>query len=259
MSAAGTTGLPSAGTIRLPDLLGAELTKICTLPACRMALAAAFVANTVLGAFAATDAVRLAGKEGQVPVSQVGILMLAPAYVFVAITVFAAGSEYRGGQLRVSLAAVPDRTRLFAAKLVAATLVSLLAAVAAILPGHLVQHAAAITRGGPAAGGAVLDLAALVGAHLLLGLIGFGFAVITRSVLTPLAVLAGTPVLISPRLQGSLPDLVRLLPHEATLSLLDMAGEQSTALDRTGGLLVLVVWTGLFVGSAGAVVTRRDS
>lgn len=243
---------------RFGDVLSAEILKIRTLPATWIALAIAFIANTLLGILAASDVVRIAGQDGQIPIGQLGTVMLSPVYVFIGIAVYAAGSEYSAGQLRVSLAAVPNRKRLGTAKLVAAAAVSILAAIPAVLPGYLIQHAAAINAGTLPIGGAATGLAALFGVYLLLSLCGFGFAIIAKSVVTPLAVLFITPVLISPTLQGTLPDVVRLLPHEAALSLLDKAGDPGVALGRTAGLVMLVVWAGVFVGSAWVSLTRRD-
>ncbi|MGW0202658.1 ABC transporter [Nonomuraea sp. NPDC003201] len=231
--------------IRLADLLRAELTKTRTLPATWVALGVASAANTVLGLLAATDSVRLAGPDGPVAIGQLGTLMVAPVYVFVGIAVFAAGSEYRAGQLRVSLAAVPGRHRLAAAKLAAVTAACLLAAGPAVLPGHLVRP--------------VADPAALLTVYLLLSLIAYGFAVVARGVVAPLAVLFVTPVLISPALRGSMPDAVRLLPHEAALSLLGLPADPATALNRTGGLLTLIAWACLSVGAGWAALVRRDA
>ncbi|MEU4539174.1 ABC transporter [Streptosporangium sp. NPDC023825] len=248
----------AAGAVGFGDVFAAELAKIRTLPVTWVALAVASAANALLGVLAATDAVRIAGQDGQIAVGRLGTLVVSPVYVFVAIAVHAAGGEYRAGQLRVTLAAVPDRNRLFTAKLAATAATGLLAAIPAVLPGHLVGHAPAITGGHLGIGAAAVGLAAVLGAYLLLSLIGHGFAVIARGVVTPLAVLLVTPVLISPALRGALPDLVRFLPHEATLSLLDTAGDPGAALGRAGGLLVLTAWAGLSVGGAWLVFARRD-
>ncbi|MEU8234381.1 hypothetical protein AB0C12_32745 [Actinoplanes sp. NPDC048967] len=124
-------------------LLAAELAKIRTLPAVWIALTAALAANGGLGVLAASDAVRVAGPDGPVPVARLGAPLLAPVYVFVAIAVCAAGSEFRGGQVRVSLLAVPRRTRLFAAKSAVCALVSVLAAVLVVLPSRVSPRAPA--------------------------------------------------------------------------------------------------------------------
>ncbi|MBF9133042.1 hypothetical protein I0C86_29375 [Plantactinospora sp. S1510] len=237
-------------------LLSAELTKIRTLPATWIALTLTVVTNTVLGALAAIDTVRITTANGEVAVDQVGTLMLAPAYIFVAIAVHAAGTEYHGGQLRVSLAAAPDRTRWFGAKLTVAAAVALLAAIPAVLPGLLVQHGAA---GDLASGRTATDLLALLAAYPLLSLLGFGFAFLTRGPVTPLTVLLILPVLVSTTLIGLFPQVVRLLPHEATLSLLGRAADPATALGRGAGLLVLTGWAVLLVGIAWALIVHRDT
>lgn len=234
----------------------AELTKIRTLPAVWIALALTVVANTVLGVLAATDAVRVASADGEVAVGQLGTLMLAPVYVFIAIAVFAAGTEYRGGQLRVSLAAVPDRTRWFGSKLAVSAAAALLAAIPAVLPGLLVQRGVA---GDLASGRTVTDLLALLTSYLLLSLVGFGFAFLARTLVTPLAVLFILPILVSTTLGSLFPQVIRFLPHEATLSFLGRAADPATALGRGAGLLVLTGWALLFVGTAWVLVVRRDS
>lgn len=255
--APGRTG-PAVDPVRFGDALAAEFTKIRTLPATWLALAIALLASTVLGLLAAGDVVRVAGPDGQVAIGELGTLLVSPAYAVVAVAVHAAGSEYRAGQLRVSRTAVPHRHRLGAAKLTAVAAVSLLAAFPVLLAGYLIRHAAALGGGRLGIGAAAGDVAAGLAVYLLLSLTGLGFAVIARGVLTPLAVLVGAPVLISPTLRGTLPDLVRLLPHEAALSLLGSAGHPG-ALNRSGGLLVLIGWAGLFVAGAWAHLTGRDS
>ncbi|MEV4098229.1 hypothetical protein [Streptosporangium saharense] len=231
------------GAIRLADLSRAEFTKIRTLPATWIALAVTLAANTLLGLLAATDTVRVATSDGQVAVAQLGTVMLAPVYAFLAVPVLTTGREY-GGQLRISLLATPDRSRFLLAKLLTSAGTAIVAAPLVLLPGLLVRHAA---------GG----LPAEVTAYLLLGLVGGGFAVLARSAVTPLAVLLALPVLVSPMLAGLLPGLVRLLPHEATLSFLGTS--TGPALSRTAGFWVLLAWAAGFVGAAWVATVRRDS
>ncbi|MER7007403.1 hypothetical protein ABT297_30770 [Dactylosporangium sp. NPDC000555] len=240
--------------IRLGDVMAAEVTKLRTLPAAWIALGSATVANTALGILARSDAVRVAAHGDAVPIGRLGTLMLAPVYVFIAITVFATGSEYRGGQLRVSLSAVPRRHRLFLGKLAVGTAAAVLAAIPAVLPGYLAQHASATAASGRAG-----ELAALLVIYPLLGLVGFGFAILARTVVAPLAVLFIVPVVLSPPLRGAVPSVVRFLPHEAALSLLGMPASPDTTLDRPVGLLVLAAWATLSVLTAWAVFTRRDN
>jgi ABC-2 type transport system permease protein len=224
----------------------AELTKIRTRPATWIALAVALTADTGLGVLAATDVVRVAGRDGPVAIGQLGGITLAPAYVLIAIAVFAAGGEFPDGQIRLSLLAVPRRGRLFAAKSSVSALVTVLAAVVALLPGHLVRRAG------------WADLLVLVVAYLLLALIGFGLAVITRTVVAPLALLSVAAVLVAPTLRGPFPALVRHLPHDAARSLVGMPADPA-ALGRAGGLLMLTAWAVVLLAGAGWAFVRRDN
>jgi len=226
----------------------AELTKIRTLRATWLALAVAVAANLLLAVLARADAVRIAGADGSVPIDRIGTLMLAPVYAFIAVVVYATGSEYRSGQIRVSLTAVPDRRSLAAAKLGAVTLVSLAAAVPAVLPAGLIRP-----------GGTALDLLLSAAVYLMLSLIGCGFAVLSRSLVIPLAVLFILPVMVSPLLRSAVPGVVKFLPHEAALSLLGAPTDPAGDLARGGGLLVLVGWTVLFLGAAGTSLITRDA
>ncbi|MEV0382750.1 hypothetical protein [Nonomuraea sp. NPDC050643] len=253
-----TSTPPPVETIRFSDTPAAERIKITTLPATWIALIVAFGANTLLGVITATDIVRVAGRDGPIPIGGLGTLMLVPVYVFIAITVFAAGSEYRGGQVRVSLAAVPDRKRLFAAKLTVSTAFSLIASIPAVLPGHVLQHAAAIRAGELRAGDVVAGFIAVLTVYLLLGIIGHGFAVVAKTVVTPLAVLFIMPVLVSPPFQSALPHMVKFLPHEAALSLLRMPVDPATALRPVAGLLVLAAWAALSASAAWKAFVHED-
>ncbi|MDG5803794.1 hypothetical protein P9869_14150 [Streptomyces ossamyceticus] len=257
LSAASAAG--PARPMRFRDLTAAERMKITTLPATWIALTVTFGANTLLGVIVVTDAVRFGSQDGQVPIAELGTLMFSPAYAFLAIAVFAAGSEHRGGQLRVSLVAVPDRSRLFAAKLTVSATVGIVAATAAVLPGYVVRHAPAIRAGERAAGDVVGGFLAVLAAYVLLGLVGHGFAVLAKSVVTPIATLFITPVLVSPAFRGDLPHVVKFLPHEAALSLLGTPADPVTALTPSAGFLVLALWAAVFITTAWHVFVRRDS
>lgn len=227
--------MTAPAAIRFRDVVAAELTKLRTLPATWIALAIAVVVDVLLGTLASTATVLTA------PAGLAGALTMAPVYAFAAIAVYAAGSEFRTGQVGVTVAAVPRRHRLYIAKL---TVVVLVAAGAVLLPGRLFHDP----------GGMVATLTV----YLLVALIGYGFAVLTRTVVTPLAALIALPVLVSPTLQGLLPEVVRLLPHEAALSVLDRPIDPASALDHAGGLLTLLTWAVMSVGTAWVTFARRD-
>jgi len=219
-------------TPRPVDVFVAELVKIGTAPGAWVALAAAVAFDAALGALARSGAVVSMGTT----VSLGGDGTLAAVHPFVAIAVFAAGDEYRCGQLGVSLLAVPRRTRLFGAKLAATVVVAGVGAAVAVLPGCLQRpDGSAVPR---------------VAAYVLLSLVGFGLAGVTRSVVTPLVLLVVVPVLVSPALGAVFPTLVEYFPYEAARSML---GEP-----RDVGTVVAAGWALVSVTAAWACVVRRD-
>jgi ABC-2 type transport system permease protein len=244
-----TEAVTESGEIRLTDLVTAELTKLRTLPAGWIGLAVALVLNTALGFVVGTGRVRLAGAGGTTPIARFGTVMLAPAYVLLAVPVIAAGGEYSGGQFRVSLTAVPARHRFFAAKLLVSAAVTAVAAVLVVAPGYVFEHGSATTVGG---------LADRALAYLLLGLTGFGMAALARSVVTPIAVLVILPVLVSTTLDDLVPGLVRLLPNEAILSFLGMAADPELTLARPVGGAVATAWATLLIALGWFATARRD-
>ncbi|ASO20497.1 ABC-2 type transport system permease protein [Actinoalloteichus hoggarensis] len=244
-------------SVRFVDVLSAEFGKARTLPAVWIALVVAFLAASLLGALAATDTLRFAGPDGEVSIGQFGTLLLSPVYAFLVVGVCVA-DEYRAGQLGVSLAAVPNRTRLAAAKTMAAAVLGVLAAVPVLGPGHLLRHLPDLSAGVLTAAEVTAGFGASVAVHLLFSLIGWGFAVVTRSVVVPVATLFAIPILLSPMLQGVLPTVVRLLPHEAALSGLGTPIDPSVALGADTAWLVLLGWAGAFVAAACRCLVRRD-
>lgn len=240
------------GEVGLRDGVRAELTKLRTLPVVWAALAGVVAVNTALGVVVAADALRIAGADGGgVPIERFGTLLLAPVYLFLVIPVFASGSEYRNGQLRVTLAATPRRGELFAAKLVVTTAAVLVAAVVALVPGHLARHAGA--------GAATDELLLRIAVYAALGLIGFGFGFVAKGVAAPLAVLFALPVAVSPALRGGFPEVVRFLPHEVSLSLLGAPASPDTGLAPGVAAVVLAAWVVVSLVAGVVSLVRRDS
>ncbi|MEV6345454.1 hypothetical protein [Actinoplanes sp. NPDC051851] len=225
----------------MTGLLTAELTKIRTLPAVWLALGVALPSGVLLGL--------LTGAGGSVSIGAPGLVALVPAYVLVAVPAFAGGSEYRHGQLRLSLLAVPSRGHLFAAKLLASTAVTVALAVIVAAPGYLLERGVSATAAG---------LGARILAYVLLGLIGFGLAVLTRSAVTSIGALVLLPVLVSTTLGGLAPGLVRVLPHEAVLAFLGLTTGLPHPLPAPAGLAVVAAWAALMVAVARSATIRRD-
>lgn len=242
--------------IRPRDVLTAEITKITTYPSTILAAAATMALNTTLGALIATDAIRIASGGRLVHLAQLGSILLAPVYVFALIAVFAAGTEYQGGQLRVTLAAVPDRSRLMTAKMLALLLVTLPTAIVCVLPGRLLAALGSSTPPSPQA--VALDAARWIAAYLAFSIIAFGLTLLLRNVIAPVALLTLIPLLAWTGV-FQLPELIRLLPHDAGLSLLGSPASTATELPPAVAGTALLGWCLLTTLSAGAVLAYRDS
>ncbi|ACZ29139.1 hypothetical protein Xcel_0098 [Xylanimonas cellulosilytica DSM 15894] len=240
------------------DRVRAELLKIWTTPATWAALAVTLAAHVLLGWIAGGTELRIAGTSGAVPLGQSGALMLAPVYVFAAVGVFAAGTEFAGGQLRTSLLAVPGRAALFAAKLTATALVCTVAAVVVVAPGYVLQHRVALADGRLPWSDVAAGIGSRVAVHVLLAVVGLGVAWLARSVVVPMIVLVVVGLLAAPTLRDSVPAVVARLPHDAALSAVGTpAGPE--ALTRTAGLAALALWGAVLAAAAWAALARRDA
>lgn len=245
---------PGAPAIMFGDITRAELTKILTDPTTRLAFAAALVVNTALFALSGADVVRLASANGSVQLSDIGVVMFAPVYLFLVIPVYAAGGEYGSGQYRVTLAAVPDRTRLVLAKSAALAAAVVPAAVAALLPGRLLLAAG---HGlGPVA--TLLDVTRWTIAYVLMSCVAYGMAHLFRSRIVPLAILTLVPLLLATGV-FPWPAVIRLLPDQLSLSLLGTPGFDVTELPAGLAAILLTCWAVTLLVAHAVATHVRDS
>lgn len=243
-----------APSIRLRDVTRAETAKGLTEPGTRAMYVAALVVNTALCAVASTDAVRLATGDGLTVLSDAGVLMFAPVYLFLVIPVYLAGGEYITGQIRLTLVAVPNRTRLVAAKLTALAAIVIPAATTALLPGRLIVT----LSDGLSLGAILLDLTRWTAAYVLMSCVAYALAVLMRSRIAPIAILALVPLLLA---TGVLPfpAVIRLLPDQLSLSLLGTPGYDVTALPPAIAAALLSAWAAALLVAQAVAVLLRDS
>ncbi len=247
--------------MRAPALVSpirAELTKISTVPALWIALTVTLATNSLLGWAAGIGTVRISSGEGMVPLAQAGALLLAPVYVFVAVGVFAAGTEYGSGQLSASLLAVPGRSRLFAAKLIATVVAAAVAALVVVAPGFVLLHRHDLAAGTFVWRPALAELGSHVVVYLLLAVVGLGLACMVRNVVVPMIVLIVAALLAAPMLRGSFPDVVAVLPHDAALSAVGTPSGPD-ALVQGAGFAVLAAWGVALTAAAWIAFSLRDA
>ncbi|RZU35884.1 ABC-2 type transport system permease protein [Streptomyces sp. BK022] len=231
-------------------VLHAEWIKIRTLRSLLGALSAVLLATV---AFSSVTAARSDDSDPLYAVFfGVGLGQIA-AVVFGALAV---SGEYRGGALRLTLAAVPDRTRWFAAKAVAVALPVL---AVGLLTGLLTLAVGRALRGESAPGWGE-GLRGAVGCALyltLMALLAAGLAAVLRSGVGTLGLLIPFLLIVS--------FVVGDLDSGAADLLPDRAGQlalHSTSKGPLGpwtGLAVTALWVAAALGAGAWCVRQRDA
>jgi ABC-2 type transport system permease protein len=271
----GTGSEPRANGTALTDALHAEWTKLRTVSGPSWLLLAVAVLTVAVSTAAVGATHCPAGLECPVDTTKLSLTGIQVGQAVVAIlAVLAICNEYSTGMIRVTLAALPRRWTVLAAKativaglVLAAGAVAVLGSVLAgrlILPGHGFTAARGfhpISLGyGPtlrAASGSVLYLA-------LIALLSLGIAAIVRdSAVSVGAVLA--VLYVSPLALGFVNDttwqhrLERWAPTTAGLTIQDTTGLHSLAIGPWDGLGVVAIWAGAALLAGGLALHLRDA
>jgi len=254
--------------------LNAEWTKLRTLPGTSWLLLAAAALTVAVSASAAAATSCPAGHCAEDPakISLTGIYLGQAVVAVVAVTVIS--GEYGTGMMRLTLAAMPGRISVLAAKAAVLTglvLVTGTVAVAAallagrlILPGHGIGpaegYSALSVTDGPvlrAAAGSVLYLA-------LIALLSLGAAAAVRESAAAIGVVLGLLYLfpIIAAVAGS-PDLARHLqqigPMTAGLAIQATTSLSSLPISPWAGLGVLAAWAAGALLVGGLLFRLRDA
>ncbi|GGS75548.1 MULTISPECIES: ABC transporter permease subunit [Streptomyces] len=231
-------------------VLHAEWIKIRSLRSLLGALAAVLVATAAFSALAAADA------DDSDPLFSVFFGVSFGQIAAIAFGTTAVASEFRDGALRLTLAAVPDRGRWFAAKVTAIALpvlaVGLLTGFVTLLVGRAVLGTSAPGWGEGVRG------AVGCGLHLtLMALFAAGLAAVLRSGVATLSVLIPFLLIVSfvvGDLSGGAADF---LPDRAGQVALHSSWDG--ALGPWSGLAVTALWTAAALAAGGWTVRRRDA
>jgi ABC-2 type transport system permease protein len=265
-----STGPPQARAVPLfADVLRSEARKLATVRSTFWALLAAVAFNVAtaavlglvlpghLGAHekATIDSVRV--SLGGLHLSQIAVGLLG---------VLAVTSEYGSGMIRATLAAVPQRRPLLAAKALVFTAIAAAAGIAACLAAYLVFQA--FLPAGDAMRTTLADpgvLRAVTGAGLyltVLGLLGFGLGTIFRSSAGSVAVLFGVlfvPTLLAALLPSSWQDTVgRYLPMNAGDTIYTVRPQAHT-LQPWAGFGVFCLYAAAALAAGFVLIGRRDA
>jgi ABC-2 type transport system permease protein len=271
----GRCGAPRPGWAAMCDALGAEWTKLRTLPGTIWLLAGIVVLTAAVSAAAVAATRCPPGTACPVDSAKLSLTGVDVGQAVVAIlAVLAISGEYSTGMIRVTLAAMPRRTTVLAAKAAIVTGLVLGAGIIAVagslLAGRLILpgHGFAPARGFPllslahgpvlrAAAGSVLYLA-------LIALLSLGAAAAVRDSATAIGVVLGLLYLfpIVAALANS-PDWQRHLeqigPMAAGLDIQATTGLRSLPLSPWAGLGVLAAWAAAALLAGGLVLRMRDA
>jgi hypothetical protein len=267
------TGSTVDGRVTLPRIVAAELVKLRSIRSVVYALAVAVLSILVSGASAAIGIVLVAGQPeaaglgaelGADPLGGTLTGVTFTAYIIAAVGVLAVTSEYSGGTIRTTLAAVPKRAHLVLAKAIAvATVVFPVAVVSMLGTFFAVQQVLAgsdfaVSWTTPGV------LRALVGAALYLtvvALLGLGFGFLLRSTAGTIAMVVGVltlPQLFALLLPDSVSDtVVPLMPDPAGAAVMNLT--QNASLEPWTGFAVFVGYATVTLAGATLLFRHRDA
>ncbi|MFF9768792.1 ABC transporter permease [Streptomyces sp. NPDC014636] len=232
-------------------VLHAEWIKIRTLRSLWGALAAILVATAAFSALAAADA----DTGDPDPLFSVFFGISFGQVAAIAFGTTAVSSEFRGGALRLTLSAVPDRWRWFAAK---ATAIALPALAVGLSTGFVTLLVGRAVLGAAAPGWAEGVRGAVgCGLHLtLMALLAAGLATVLRSGVATLSVLIPFLLIVSFVVGDVSGGVADFLPDRAGQVALH-SGWDGT-LGPWSGLAVTALWTAAALLAGGWSLGRRD-
>jgi ABC-2 type transport system permease protein len=261
---------PAYGTLRRhASMLRSEARKLATVRSTYWALAAVAVSNIAVAALLAivlpghmsaqqkTDIDSVRVSLGGLHLSQVAIGVLG---------VLAVTSEYGTGMIRATLAAVPQRRLLLAAKAAVLTAAALVTATASCFAAYYAFQAL-LPAGDPMRTSlgdpAVLRAVAGAGLYLTaLGLLGLGLGTILRSSAGAIATLLGllfVPALLASLFpqswQNSIGGYLPMNAGEAVITI----HHQTGTLQPWAGLGVFCLYTAAALAAGFTLITCRDS
>ena len=221
------------------------------------------LAATVAGAAAIAVAVGANTKDASGDVTNNVLAGVAPGLLLIGVLgVLTMTGEYSSGMIRATLATVPNRPLLLAAKaavfgtvtLVVAEITAFVAFTAgrAALPGDI----PAPGFGDPG----VLRAVVLSGVGIaLIGLFSLGLGAVVRHSAAALAVYAGAIFVVGQLLVALSSSVVNYLPLAIVSSSLGVTKAEPGALSPWTGLGMLALYAALTLGAGGWLLNRRDA
>lgn len=266
---------PSAARTGFGGALHAEWTKQRTLPGTVWLLGAATLLSIAVSTAAVAATSCRAGISCPIDPARLSLTGIQAGQAVVAIlAVLAVGDEYSTGMIRTTLAAVPGRATVLAAKAVTVTAPVLVAGAAAVLGSLLAGRLLLPGRGfNPAHGFQTLSLTdgpvlrAAIGSVLylaLIALLALGAAAAVRDTAVAIGLVLGLLYLFpivaaaaaNPHWQRH---LTQIGPMTAGLDIQATVNLHSLAINPWAGLAVLAAWSAGALLTGGLLLRYRDA
>ncbi|WP_368655130.1 ABC transporter permease [Ornithinibacillus sp. 4-3] len=244
---------------KITHILGAELSKLISLPMIWLTLIGTFILNLIL--VAAFIYAELQAETGS-NVLDIGLASMSYLQVgFIILGILAACSEYVGGQIQTTLIAVPWRGLQLSTKHLALAIISLPAAFITVSAGALyafmmIKDIATELE----ISTMIKTIAGATGYLTLTTLLSVAIGSLLKRTIPALVVLLSYYFIASPLLRGFLSDIKNYLPDTAgSYMYTSSASEGINGLTSIQGTGILMLWTFILIAVAVVFYRKRDA
>lgn len=245
---------------KITQILRAELDKLATLPLIWLTLMGTFILN--LGLAAAFTSIGLQGAIGTQKILNIGFASMGYLQAgFIILGILATCSEYIGGQIRTTLAAIPCRGIQLSMKHLALAIITVPAAFIIAASGVLYTYM--MMKDTAAAIDIVTLVEALAGATgylTLTSLLSAAIGAFLRRTTPALVVLLGYYFVVSPLSRDLLPSIKMYFPDTAGYYMyMPPSPDEINVLSPMQGTGISMIWTVIFITAAIVFYRKRDA
>lgn len=245
---------------KITQILRAELDKLATLPLIWLTFMGTFILN--LGLAAAFTSIGLQGAIGTQKILNIGFASMGYLQAgFIILGILATCSEYIGGQIRTTLAAIPCRGIQLSMKHLALAIITVPAAFIIAASGVLYTYmmmkdtAAAIDIDTM-----VEALAGATGYLTLTSLLSAAIGALLRRTTPALVVLLGYYFVVGPLSRDLLPSIKMYFPDTAGYYMyMPPSPDEINVLSPMQGTGISMIWTLIFITAAIVFYRKRDA
>lgn len=251
----------------LRNVVIAELSKLRTLPTVPVTIAVTVLGTVGLAVVLAASTLE---QPGGLPPHfgtsfALGTALHAVGYGqtgLILLGILTAASEYSGGQIRTTLTSVPSRTLLMAGKTIAYLTAAALTALLAVATSSVAAQVTLGEHGLPVSElFAAKNVWALLGAAtylVLIGLLAYALAILTRNLVVALVTMLTLVFVVSPFLT-TITTLAEYLPDQAGSQIYQPISVATEVFTPVQGVTIMSAWIVLTLATAVVAFTKRDA